>query len=128
MTTGKEEADLLNLLQEWGDAYVRRDLATLDRVRADDWTYSGDLSGKVTTKAEADEAFQRDPTEFLAFRFDDVRTRIAGDMALVHCLEEIDMRKDGNVISGRFRLTVAFVRHGGRWRAVLSHNSPVQGG
>src|ERR1700736_2087276 len=61
----EDRRQVLQVLREWSDAYVTRDMKVLDRVRADDWTYCCDPSGKVLTKAEADKMLRADPTQVI---------------------------------------------------------------
>lgn len=126
--TGAADRDrqaIIRLLQDWGDAYVRRDWATLDRVRSDDWTYAGDSSGALLTKAQADALFKQDPTEYLAFEFTDVQVRVYGRAAAVTSLEHIQTRSAGVVSTMVLRLSVFLVKGAKGWRAFSSHSTIV---
>jgi len=51
------EQELIKLENDWNDAMVKRDLAALSRILADDWTFIDD-EGTVVTKAQSLANFQ----------------------------------------------------------------------
>jgi ketosteroid isomerase-like protein len=127
-TSASDDAEKNNVLQamrDWADGYVMRDPVRLDRARASDWTYSGDPSGAVVTKADADRMFRNDSTKYLSFDYEDLNVRIYGDTAVVIGREKLRWQDGGRTDSGSYRITAVFVKQQNLWRCVASHSSPI---
>jgi ketosteroid isomerase-like protein len=113
-------------MRDWADGFVLRDPVKLDRVRADDWVYSGDPSGTVVTKQQADNMFRADTvTRYTAFDYDDLNVRLYGTTAVVNGRENIRWQSEGKADSASYRVTAVFVKQNGQWRCVASHSSPI---
>jgi ketosteroid isomerase-like protein len=119
---------VIQVMRDWADGYLMHDPARLDRVRDDDWTYSGDPSGVVVAKREADKIFQTDTTRYLSFDYDDVNARIYGATAVLTGREKLRWENGGKTDSASYRITAVFVKRGTQWRCVASHSSPITSG
>ena len=121
-----EKNAVVQTMHDWAQGYLTRDRAILDRVRADDWVYSGDPSGAVVTKQEADKMFLGDTsTRYTAFDYADLNVRVYGTSAVVNARENMRWETDGKPDSASYRVTATFVKQDGQWRCVASHSSPV---
>jgi ketosteroid isomerase-like protein len=124
-----EKKAIIQVMHEWAEGYVMRDSARLDRVRDDDWTYSGDPSGMVLTKKQADKMFQTDTTRYLSFDYDDLNVRTYGSAAVVTGREKLRWDTGGGKSdSASYRVTAVFVKRATQWRCVASHSSPITPG
>ena len=104
---------------DWGDAYIKRDLAALRNILADDYTFTDPLGG-VTDKAQnlayiATAEFVIKDTES-----SDIRVRLYGDTAVVTALSNFKALYRGVAVRGSYQYTDVLVRRGGRWYAVAS--------
>ena len=109
---------------DWANAEVKADLAAIDRIEAPDWQLS-DPEGNVSTKAEADADLKSGALKLMSFKIDDLKVRIFGDTAIVHGLETEKSSYKGDDTSGQYRFTDVFVKRGGVWRAVATHETRV---
>lgn len=126
---GKAERQVLQTLKDWSDAYIARDFAVLDRVRADEWIYSGAASGEIVTKAQADGQFKNGNYRYESFEFEDIDVRVFENTAIVTGRETIKLRRGAEPATAvKLRFTDVFVKRNNQWRAVLTHSSPITSG
>jgi ketosteroid isomerase-like protein len=105
---------------EWGDAFERRDFATLDRIMADEYILTDPL-GNVRGKAESLAALETNEVLFESTKSDDVKVRINGDTAVVTGRSTFKGRYKGWSMAGRYQYTDVLVKRSGSWQAVSSH-------
>ena len=107
-------------------AFVRNDIAALDRGTADDYTTIGG-GGTISTKAQMMDHLRAGTTKVVSNSLDSLRARIYGQTAvLTGVLREIsetgNQRKDE-----RFFFTRVFVHSRGRWLAVAYQQTAIGG-
>jgi ketosteroid isomerase-like protein len=117
---------LVQIEREWSDADVKKDVAALNRIMADDWT-GIDFQGAVLTKAEAlgEVARQTDATETSTTTLGKMKVRIFGNTAVVSGTEIETSKYRGNDSSGTYIWTDVFVERKGRWQAVSSQSTKL---
>jgi ketosteroid isomerase-like protein len=117
------EALVAQLERDWANAIVKKDVAALERLIADD--FSGTSSnGQRYTKAEAIEDIKSGTYVAERMDLDNVNVRVYGDTAVV-TLGQIEKSKYGNEeCSGRYLFTNVWVKRNGEWQAVASHGTP----
>jgi hypothetical protein len=104
------------------------DLARLDRVRAEDWTYAGDLSGTVLRRQDADRFFQTDTTHYLGLDYSELNIQLYGSTAVVTGREKLRSENAGKQDLASYRFTDVFVKQEDQWRCFASHSSPIEPG
>ena len=119
------EQAIQKLEQQWGDALVKKDQATIDRIAAADWELT-DPEGSVVSKAKADADLKSGTVVFESFHLDDLKVRVFGDIAIAYGLETEKSKYQGNDTSGQYRFTDVFVKRDGRWQAISTHVSRVK--
>ncbi len=62
-------------------------------------------------------------TRSIRFNLSDVKVRISGDAAILHCLENIVLDTGGGLAVQRVVATNGFARRAPRWRLILHHAS-----
>ena len=117
-TSAEDEVRRLEL--EWGVAFERGDMATLDRLMADEYILTDPL-GTVRSKADSLAAINTREVSFESTRSDDVNVRISGDTAVVTGRSTFRGRYKGWSMAGRYQYTDVLVKRHGSWRAVSSH-------
>jgi ketosteroid isomerase-like protein len=115
-----EEQRIRQIESDWGDAFLRRDMATLDRLMADEYILTDPL-GNVRSKGESLAAIQTNEVSFESTESDNVNVRINGDTAVVTGRSTFRGRYKGWSMAGRYQYTDVLVRRSGSWRAVSSH-------
>ena len=123
----QDEAVLLEMQQALAKAWLTRDRPTLERIIAPEWTSTGP-DGRASDRARVlAQVFATGVHKIHALKIDEVEARVFGDAAVVtgrtHGVGEFDSARYDVVI----RFTDVFVRRAGRWQAVASHSSLVQG-
>lgn len=96
----------------WRDALIRQDKAGLDRLLADDLTYTH-ASGKSETKAEYIASVTRGPSRYESFHKTDTRIRVYGDIAVLSGY--VDVKTVGRP-SYRVRTLEIYKKNNGQWQ------------
>jgi ketosteroid isomerase-like protein len=122
--TESTEDEIRRTESEWGDAFQRRDMETLDRLMADDYILTDPL-GHVRTKAESLAAIERNEVFFESTQSDNVNVRINGDTAVVTGRSTFRGRYKGWSMAGQYQYTDVLVKRSGSWQAVGSHITAV---
>jgi ketosteroid isomerase-like protein len=115
-----DEDEVRRIEIEWGDAFERRDMATLDHLMADEYILTDPL-GNVRTKAESLAAIKTSELLFESTNSDDVNVRINGDTAVVTGRSTFKGRYRGWSMTGQYQYTDVLVKRHGSWKAVSSH-------
>jgi ketosteroid isomerase-like protein len=115
--TSADEARIRQLNEESGEAQIKRDIAALDRMLADDFILTR-ANGAVVNKAQNLADVQAGDRSFTSYKSDDVRVRLYGDAAVLTGQVTSSVTYKGQDFSGRFRYTKVFVKRDGQWRIV----------
>jgi len=118
------EQELLKLEQDWTNALVKADVAFLDRIRAEDYTWT-DAQGVVWNKAQSDAALTSGEDVISSMVVDDMKVRVYGDAAVVTGRNTMKETLKGKDISGQERFTDTWIKKAGRWQCVASHGSKI---
>lgn len=114
------EEEIRAQLRAWDQAYQARDVQTLGRILADEFTLT-DASGAVLTKAEYLMSVVKSPgfNQPASFASQDVTVQIDGDKAVVTGRSAVKGRGRGKAqaCAGNYRLTDQWVRQQGTWKA-----------
>ena len=118
------EQELIKLEKDWAEAVVKRDLAFLDRILADDYAWTGP-DGKVWSKAETLAGLKSGEDAVSSCVTDDFTVRVYGDTALVMGRSTFNETLQGKDISSQDRFTDTWVKRAGRWQCVAMHCSKI---
>jgi uncharacterized protein (TIGR02246 family) len=119
------EQAITKLEREWAEALVKADVATLERVMADDWLMTT-WDGQTQTKAQSIAEFKSGETKLTAADMGNLKVRVFGDTAVATLsLMEKGMSK-GKDSSGHFLYTDVWVKRNGKWQAVATHGTKVE--
>jgi len=122
--SGSVEQALLKLEQNWTNANVKADVAFLDRILADDYTWT-DNDGVLWTKAQNLAAIKSGELKIPSMVTDDMKVRIYGDAAVVTGRNTAKATLKGKDVSGQERWTDTWIKRDGRWRCVATHSSKI---
>lgn len=120
----EDEQRLRRMDREWNEAYPSRDLETLGRILADDWT-AVDGAGRLISKRDLLERVASSPQPFDWHEFDEFRLRLFGDAAVVTGRLSAGGRGEGGEFSFRQRYTRVYARREGVWQAVATQVTVV---
>jgi uncharacterized protein (TIGR02246 family) len=121
---GAEEKALIQIEQNWAEASVKKDVAALDKILANNFqanydTFTGNKkqiladmkSGKEKVESETN-------SEMKAFVF--------GDTAVVNGIVTVKASAGGKDTSGRHRYTDVFAKRDGHWQCVTGYSTKMQ--
>jgi ketosteroid isomerase-like protein len=123
---GADEQALRKLIDELAVAVGRNDVAALDRIYADGFTFVSD-SGAILTKAQRLAALKSGELKYESVSFDEVNVRLYGDTAVATFRATSKGQSNGQNFSGPFRVTTTFVKMKGRWQEVSAQSTPITG-
>lgn len=121
--TESVEQELIKLENEWGEAIVKRDAASIDMLMADEFIVIYD--GSVFTKAQYFELVKSMKEEILSFVMDEWQVRVYGDAGVVMARSTMKTRLAGQETTNQLRFTDIWVKRDGRWKCVAAHNSTI---
>lgn len=123
--SGKAEQEILEMERQYFDAHTQRDSAALDRLLADDFTftYSG---GRVVDKAYRLAMVESPELTFLSINTDDVTVRLNGDKASVTGQARVRGRYQGRgFVSPLYRFERSYEKQEGRWQIVATRATRI---
>ena len=118
------ESTLAQLEQDWGEAIVRHDVDFLERIEADDYTYTGP-DGALTHKADEIAGAKAAYVQIDSFKHTDIKVHVYGDSAVVTGATALKAKAGDIDLSGDFRWTDVFVKQNGRWQVVASQATSI---
>ncbi len=118
------EKELIKLENDWNDAMVKRDMATLNRVMADDWTII-DPDGIIVTKAEFLASIKSGEDVFTSAVGDEWKVRVYVDAAVVLGRWTAKEQYKGKDVSGQYRYTDTWIKKAGRWQCVATAGTKI---
>ena len=118
------EQEMIKLEEGLANAFVRVDVAFLDRTLADDYIDT-DWEGEITPKANFIADLKSGDLKFTSMVNDDYKVRVYGKAAVVTYRETIKGQYKDKDISGLIRETDTWVKGSGGWQCVASHESKI---
>lgn len=118
------EQTLINTEKAWNEALLANDLATVNRIVADDWV-GIDFKGAMTSKEETLAQLKSGESRNEYVELGDMNVRVYGDTAVVMGTDTEKSVYQGENTSGRYAFTDVFVKKDGRWQAVASQSTRI---
>ena len=127
-TKSAATADVQQILKdrfrEYTEALTKRDLATLDKIWADGYTFTNGR-GEFLTKKDRMENIKSGATQFDSISREDEETRVFGDTAVVTGRVVLKVIYSGKESSGPYRFINVWVKMQGRWQIVANQVTPI---
>jgi uncharacterized protein DUF4440 len=123
--TGDDEQQLRDIQQRLARAWLQKDRAFIERVLAPEWSVT-QPDGQVLTRAMVLGPFF-ESVHLDTNTVDEVTVMLFGTTAVVRGRTVAAGTFNGAPVSARIRFTDVFIKRDGRWQAVASHASPLQG-
>ena len=127
MSQTDDEAAIREQMRELYRAFREHDVATLDRVLADDFTFS-DPRGPVVSKQQWLDDIALGNLVFEEVEAGDIVFKHLGDRALVDGEATLKVRYTESDYTGVFRYLGVYKRDGDQWRLVLTSAQRVDAG
>jgi ketosteroid isomerase-like protein len=107
------------------DAFRRADFNALDRILAEEFTFT-DPHGPPLSKQNFLDGMKSASLVFNKVEVLGLDVTTLGDTALVHGKVRMEARSSGGGYSGIYHYTDVFVKHDGSWRVLLSTARHIQ--
>ena len=111
------QREVRGLLDQYTQALLKRDVAALDRIWADDLTFIN-LRGEMLTKQNRIDNIKSGATAFKSIRLSEVRVRTYGQAAVATFQVALEAQYSGQEGSGNYRATTVWARPKGAWQMV----------
>jgi uncharacterized protein (TIGR02246 family) len=121
--TGGEQA-VRQAIDELAAALGKNDVAALDRIYADDYTFVGD-TGMIMTKAERMAAFKSGDLKYESINIEVVKIQLFGDTAVAITRITSKFAPGLKYTDGKFITTATFAKLKGRWQLVAAGNTRI---
>ena len=116
------ERELAKMQQDWIDAALKADVATVDRILADDFVATLP-DGRLMTKAQDIEELRSGAFVPESTTIDGMNVRVFGETAIVTFGQTEKSQYHGRTVSGRTLWTDVFLKRNGTWQIVAEHGS-----
>ena len=119
--------EIENLEAQWRSALMQNDVATINRLLADD--YLGiNPNGTLETKADALALRRAGTTKISSIDPINMKVRVYGDTAVVTSQVQLEGHDGDRDISGRYHYTRVYSHRSGEWKVVSFEASRVAPG
>src|SRR5262245_16309397 len=120
------ESDILKLHKEYEAAIARQDASVLERLLADDYTYTPS-TGAVMDKTGVVATAKSGVFVVGAFRSEDLRVRVYGDAAVVtgRWTAEVAVGRQGSQGQRDRRYLIVYARRNARWQIVAEQRTAI---
>ncbi|MFC1636490.1 nuclear transport factor 2 family protein [Planctomycetota bacterium] len=122
-----DEQVLTKLANESVDALLKRDVAFLARLLADDFTFESS-DGTAITKDQALGSIKSGTYAVTSMTYDTLKVRIYGSTAVTSGFSTEKSQFMGRDTSGQYIFTDTWIKRDGRWLCVATHSSKVAQG
>lgn len=117
------EQELINLAKRWNEAFLKKDIATLKSIMAEDIVIIyGD--GSRGTRSE-DIASIGKNEQIESSVPDDFQVRVYGDTAVMMSRLTVKGVRHGKKFNAQFRYLDVYRKRDGRWRCVITQNTRI---
>lgn len=115
--TEDTRSEIMKLEEERNRAILAGDVATLDRLTSEDYTFIT-LKGEMRTKSEILQGFKSGSFKYESRSISDLQVRVYENTAIVTGRSIQKGSENGKDYSGDYRFTRVYVREHGRWLTV----------
>jgi ketosteroid isomerase-like protein len=116
------ETAITRLERDWAAAIVGKNLATLDRLLADDFNETSPTAYTLP-KSQAIEDLKSGTYTVKKMDLDEISVNVYGDTAVSFTSQDEQSTYAGKNTSGHYHFTDVWVKKNNRWQVVASHGS-----
>jgi ketosteroid isomerase-like protein len=125
MENSDSEQQIMTLEREWAAAIQRQDAAALDRLIADDFFITSEVSGGQIFDKRLYIQDCLHPVKVGSCSYDRLMVRIYGDTAIANVLFRFRVWIDASELSGTLNVTGVWIKKEDVWQVVARHSSPL---
>lgn len=125
-TAADVEKELTALEDQWSDAYVKGDVAVLERIEADDIVQI-DADGNLFTKADDIAEVKAGIYKVKSWTREEMTVRPYGDTAVINGVARTQGTYKGKDFDSRSRGTDTWMKKDGRWQCVSGQSTRITG-
>ena len=114
---GNVEQSIRAVTEQWRQASLKGDVATLDKLLADDYIVINE-DGTTATKANVLEVVKSGKLKWEAFEISDINVRVYGDTAVVNITSNFKGHFGARDFDGQYRTVRVWVKRKGLWQSV----------
>src|SRR5213595_2933 len=124
--TKTAEQEVRQMIEQYRTALTKKDIAALERIWADDYTFIN-ASGTVLTKAERLANAKSGATNLGTIESDpNMKIRVyGGDVAIAISRVTIKGQYSGKATSGQFQSSIVFAKTPSGWQLVCNQITPI---
>ena len=115
----------MKLYAQWDEALVKADVATLNKLYADEARLTSP-EGKLETKADFVGQVKSGEYKVANPSTTELQVHLHGETAVATCVWKATETIKGEKIAGHYRFTDVWVKRDGRWQVVASQGTPVK--
>ena len=119
--TGKIEQEILKLEQQWEDALLKADAATLEKLYHDKLIYTHS-NASVDDKASYNAKIKSGASKYVSIKRDDIKVTVIGDTAIVTCHWLVQSLSGTTKNNTDARYVHVYVKEKGGWK-MAAHQS-----
>src|SRR5215475_5742585 len=123
--TSSAEDEIKKLEETRNQAILHGDVAVLDRMTSDDYTFIT-LRGELRTKSDILKGFASGSFHYESREISDLKVRVYGDTAVVTGRSVQKGMENGKDYSGDYRFTRVYVKQNGHWLSVALQTTLIQ--
>jgi ketosteroid isomerase-like protein len=123
--TYESEKELRRLNDEWVAALVSRDVKALDRIMANDFSFTFPLDGD--TKEQLIRDVESGQLSIQHMVRENVEARVFGSTGVVTAIDTAKWQYQGREIMGYYRIIHVYAQREGQWQLVAVQACPVAG-
>ena len=116
--------EILKVDEERNEALQKGDVATLDRVYADDLIYAN-ASGALLTKAQHLSELKGRTLNFRSFKHENIQVTVHGDTGVLTGISKSVVEYQGSVSSSNRRFLNVFSKKDGHWLVVAHFETNI---
>ncbi len=127
--TSKAEQEILKIHKQLDEAYLKKDMATFERILADDYVYS-DPTAKMMNRVQSLEEMRREfantSYKTLEVTSNDLKVKVSGKIAIITGNWEFTAspaNSDGEPHKDSGRYTGVYEKRNGKWLLIAEHFS-----
>jgi uncharacterized protein (TIGR02246 family) len=124
LPVGVEEQALMQMERDWGEALIKKDIAALDKILANE--FQANYVDLVGNKKQFLSALKSNTFKYDSMVNSEMKAVVFGDRAVVNGLSTEKSSMAGKDTSGQYRWTDVFVKREGRWQCVTGYGARVQ--
>jgi len=119
--------EVKKVISQLREAQLKGDTGTLEMWLADDYMFTNPF-GEVMNKSQTISDLKSGNLKFKEMKTENIQTRVYGDTAVATGSSTIKAERNGQDISGNYRLTWVLVKHEGRWQPVAAQSTRIADG